>query len=277
MILSHVIVPGAFSVYRGSVLDISNTSRYSQFEFVSNVTNLYADNGDFNATFPAYGFGSLEPKDGTPALRTWSNVSGAEFDLSFELSSPVLLNGGLGFFQGADSVAYEWSMPAGKTAGWLSLDGYKVTVDAQKSLTWYDRQWGGAPGTWTWFELHIVSETGDKPDTPLSVWSYNTTSGPGGFATTRETTGAQNVLPVTSLQPSDRNYTSQESGVVYPLDWVLQLGDRTTFHISSVRPDQELHAAGGLLPTYEGYVTLTGISKNGEKLKGYGLVEMSFN
>lgn len=36
-------------------------------------------------------------------------------------------------------------MPDGKTTGWLAFNGSTITVDTEKSLTWYDRQWAGAP------------------------------------------------------------------------------------------------------------------------------------
>jgi hypothetical protein len=102
-------------------------------------------------------------------MRTWSSISGAEFDLSFELSSPALLNGGLGSFQGGRSIVNEWSMPAGRTTGWLSLNRTKVTVNTQKSLTWYDRQFNGAPPGWSWFQLHVDSGTAGEDVTPISI------------------------------------------------------------------------------------------------------------
>ena len=42
-------------------------------------------------------------------------------------------------------ISIGWSMPAGKTTGSLDFNGSKVIVDTEKSLTWYDRQWAGAP------------------------------------------------------------------------------------------------------------------------------------
>lgn len=107
----------------------------------------------------------------------------------------------------------------------------------------------------------------------MSIWCYDTPSGLGGLATIRNAAGVQDVVPVASLQPSNRTYTSQATGAVYPLDWVLQLTDGTNFSISSVRPDREMYAAGGVLPIYEGYVTVTGVYKNSQKFEGYGLVE----
>ena len=59
------------------------------------------------------------------------------------------------------------------------------------------------------------------------------------------------------LSLSDRTFTSQATGLTYPLDWVLSLTDGTHLAILSVGTE-ELHAANGTLPTYEGYIIVTG-------------------
>ncbi|KAM6508361.1 hypothetical protein FALCPG4_018230 [Fusarium falciforme] len=277
LIVSHVLTGQKItpSLYRGSLLDITNPSRYGRFEIFSNVSGVYSDTGDFNASYPDYGFGSIG-SEGAPVLRTWSSVAGAEFNLTFELSSPVLLNGGLGSFRGAgNATAKEWGSPACKTNGWLSIDGSKVTVDTERSLTWYDRQWDGAPASWTWFELHIESETPGESALPFSIWVWkDTPDGSGGLATTRSAGGVQNVIPVKSLETSGRTFTSPATDIVYDLDWTLKLADGTVFRVSSVREDQELYAESGLFATYEGFVTVTGVDKDGRKIGGYGLVEI---
>jgi kievitone hydratase len=60
------------------------------------------------------------------------------------------------------------------------------------------------------------------------------------------------------LSLSERTFTSQATGLTYPLDWVLSLADVTHLANFEVGTDQELHAANGTLPTYEGYITVTG-------------------
>ncbi|KAH7118070.1 hypothetical protein B0J13DRAFT_513959 [Dactylonectria estremocensis] len=276
MIVSHVLAgqPISPSLYRGSVLDISNTSRYARFEIFSDISNVYSATGDLNATYSDYGFSSIS-SDKSPAMRTWSSISGSEFDLTFDLSSPALLNGGLGSFPAANSTAYEWSMPAGKTKGWLQIDGKKVSVDTKRSVTWYDRQWSGAPASWTWFQLHIEGDEPGVPETPYSIWAWpRTTSGSEGISTSRDARGVQSVAPVASVKTSDRIFTSPASGVEYALDWTVKLADGTQFSVSSVRDDQELYADGGQFATWEGFVKVTGRHKDGRKFKGYGLVEI---
>ncbi|KAH7127279.1 hypothetical protein EDB81DRAFT_889084 [Dactylonectria macrodidyma] len=221
--------------------------------FWSAGTSMYRD-GVLNATFDDYGFVSV----GDDALRTWSTVAGAEFDLSIELSSPALLNGGIGAFE-IDSTLYQWSLPAGKTTGCILVDGSNVTVNARKSLTWYDRQFNGGPPDWTWFQLHLDTRKAGAAVVAVSVWVWNDSdTGFKGIASIREEPGIQKVVPVKSLEPSERTYTSQASGAVYSLDWVLTLVDGSKLQISSVRDDQELHAEGGVFPAYTGYITAEG-------------------
>ncbi|KAK3387371.1 hypothetical protein B0H63DRAFT_500682 [Podospora didyma] len=282
LVISNVIAANSFglgnsTLYRASILDITDPSQYSQFSVISDKPDVFSDDGNFNATFAEYGFASTPPINGVPGMRTWSNASGAKFDVSFELSSPVLLNGGLGYFPGSDSTVYEWSLPAGKTTGWLQVNGSKVRVDSTRSRTWYDRQWTGFPPTWTWFALHIESGIPGVTDIPMSIWTWkDAASNLAGVATIRDAPGINRVVPLASLQPSNRTYTSNATTAVYPLDWVLRLADGTNLTISSTREDQELFVQDGALPfpAYEGYVTATGTYKGCRKVTGYGVVEV---
>lgn len=98
MIISHAMIGMPFteiapSMYRASILDITDPTIYTRFEIFSDVDSTYLDDGTLNATFPDYGSGTL---NACQAIHTWSSVSGSEFDLTFEFTSPALLNGDLG-------------------------------------------------------------------------------------------------------------------------------------------------------------------------------------
>ncbi|KAH8656332.1 hypothetical protein BGZ61DRAFT_541011 [Ilyonectria robusta] len=288
LVLSHVMAPLPFwpkekTVYRASILDITDPSRYKMFEFFAHDPKAFASSGSLDAQYADYGFRATNPKDPLSDIRTWSSVPGAEFDLTFSLSSPAILNGGLGHFQGFTGplpnappgpvpAVNQWSMPAGKVvSGHIVIDGAKVTVDADKSLTWYDRQWGVAPFDWTWFQLHLNSGT---TDIPMSVWWWKAKDGVKGFATIREDGGIQKVVPIVSLEPSNRTYTSKLSGNVYPLDWTLVMVDGTKLELSSVREDQELVSPEGEFPAYGGYIEVKGIYGGRQPVTGYGVVEV---
>uniref|UniRef100_L2FT70 Kievitone hydratase n=1 Tax=Colletotrichum fructicola (strain Nara gc5) TaxID=1213859 RepID=L2FT70_COLFN len=243
LVLSHLLP--SIAIYRASILDITDPTYYAQYQVLTSPISPFSPSGVFNTSFPDYGFGSTSITDGISELRTWS-------------ARPE------------DG----WSMPAGLTRGWIAVNGTRLAVDPARSLTWYDRQWGGAPPGWSWFELHLENPDQTAYDVPMSVWVWEEAGAAAGLATIRDGRDVQKVVPVTSLVPSNRTYTSHSSGAVYPLDWTLELGDATRLCISSVRPDQEMVAEGGLLPTYEGYVTVSGVYQGNQTVEGYGLVEL---
>ncbi|KAF4336788.1 hydroxyneurosporene synthase [Fusarium beomiforme] len=278
-ILAQVMdqLPGSSPTsYRGSILDITDTSQYTQFGFLSNVSTVFPEHGIFNASFPNFGFGVTSETDPLAPMRFWSAVPGATFDITFELSAPVLLNGGLGDFTADNSdLVREWSMPAGKTTGSLSIGGKKVSIDSDKSFTWYDRQWDGAPSSWTWFELHVLQES-QPAFTPMSVWVYSFRGNiTGSFATVRSQHGTQQVVPVTKFEPSSRVYKSTATNTTYPLDWTLGLADGSEIFLSSVRGDQEIITTDSSIFGYEGYIKGHGTLQGKIGAQVFGLVEMN--
>ncbi|KAF4772803.1 hypothetical protein HER10_EVM0006832 [Colletotrichum scovillei] len=273
LVISHSVMglPNETTMYRGSIIDITDSSRHAQFTVVSPVPSVWADNGDYNASYPDFEFASLNQS----FMRTLSRYDGAEFDITFELSAPALLYGGLGIFQVGNYSTYDWVMPSGRTNGWVSLGGVNVTIDPEKSLTWYDRQWGKAPQWWTWFQLHVPNEEPGCPDTLYSILVWDSTpDGTGAFATVKLGASTQ-TISVQSIIPGHRNWTSPYTGYAYAMNWYVKLADGTEFDISTIRDDQELHSdGGGAFATYEGLVTAKGNSRNGRRIGGYGVIEM---
>lgn len=255
-------------MYRAAVVDVTGASQFNQFERLVDLSSPWSADGYFDITLPEYGFG-LTGLYNDSQMRTYSTVPNVEFDLTFNLSAPLLFNGGVGTWQAGNETVNQWSIPAGETTGWLKFNGNKLEVDTKRSITWYDRQWGGGPPFWTWFELHL--ETGRPGDdlTAVSVWYWDTVeAGKGAIATARDAQGVQKVVPVISLIPSNRTYTSPSSNATYNLDWQLLLADGTDLSISCIKEDQELFAVGGMYPTYEGYISVNGT------YDGYGVVEI---
>lgn len=288
MLLSHILIQTDLGFYRASVIDITDPSYYQQFtHLVNQSSTIYSADSDesYNFTLSDYGFGSTSATDPLSQFRTWSTVPEVEFDLTFNTSAPMLLNGGLGSFPFAGSTTYEWSMPAGQTTGSLTVNGETVSIDTSSSLTWYDRQWPSGSTTsgvaasaavnWTWFELHLETGNQETPDVTMSVWTTeDSASGNKQFATVREAPGLHEVQMVSCVVSSNRTYVSNSTGAVYPLDWTLDFVDGTKLSISSIRPDQELHTDDGQNPTYEGVVTVQGSYKGSPKVTGYGVVEI---
>jgi hypothetical protein len=277
MILSHVLATGAYSIYRGSIYDITEPD-FVQFTTTTTDSGLLdnSQNGGFNITTNDFFFGSSLPGNATEQLRTASTNSDVQFDITFDLSAPVIFNtGNGGLFQFGIDQTGEWSMPAGSTTGSLVHKGKTISIDTDHSFTWYDRQWNiGAPASlnWTWFQLHVSSHHLESPRL-LSIWSYDSNDvGHRQWATTQSTPGVSNVMPVKTYEPFGPNWVSPNSNNTYSQSWEIVLQDNTRLTVKSTHEDQELRS--DTFVTYEGFVTVTGVGPDGEPVSGYGLVEI---
>ncbi|KIW18315.1 hypothetical protein PV08_02603 [Exophiala spinifera] len=155
--------------YRASVLPLSRPEDYSSF-IVSTNESALAAGSQLKVTVDGNGFQGLT-EDNVSQMRTYSNHDKVTFDITYNATSPALVDAAVGLFTFGTGVSYEWGLPNCYTEGALLVDGSSVTIDPANSFTWYDRQWNnGIPstGNWTWFELHIP-HTGYR----LSVWAVD--------------------------------------------------------------------------------------------------------
>ncbi|KAB8212025.1 hypothetical protein BDV34DRAFT_219238 [Aspergillus parasiticus] len=278
MVLSHVLATDAYGLYRGAIYDITEPA-YQQFsEMTTQNLTANSQDGKFNIRTDDFFFCSALANSSITKLRTVSNRTDLQFDLTYELTAPVLFNAGLGgLFQFGPDQTGEWSMPAGKTSGSLVFNGKKVTVDKKRSQTWYDRQWnvGSAPTslTWTWFQLHINNGESDEMEL-ASVWMYDSdVKGHRQWATTQSKAGINIVQPVPTVEPFGSSWTSPHTNATYDQAWTIVLQDNTTLMVKTTYEDQELWAASGFA-TYEGFVTVNGTDADGKCVTGFGLVEI---
>ncbi|KKK21771.1 hypothetical protein ARAM_001704 [Aspergillus rambellii] len=282
-IVSHVAASGV-GFYRYSILGITEPSFYESYAVLGSEADPISNHvRDSNITLPTYGFLALNASNPLQAMQTYS-THGAIFNVTFQFSSPILIDGGTGTFTWGPYQTYEWAMPAGITSGTLVVNGTELTIDPRNSLTWYDRQLvfnvtAHVPlQNWTWFEVHI-----DQPAAAgsrvMSIWIWDYGNQPRAqFATIRNSPGVHEVMPLTEFTPGGPTWTSSCSNITYPQSWRVALLDGTTFHIASLRAEQELcDPAAPLSPAYEGYMTFTGTEADGKPMEGYGLVEISRN
>lgn len=277
LIVSHLLATPTFSVYRGSIYDITEPEFY-QFTETSVNTSLLDNNqgGAFNVSTADYYFGSTCPGNATKQLRTASTRSDVQYDITFDLSAPVIFNLGIGgYFQFGQDQTAEWSMPAGRTSGTLVRNGTTITIDPEQSLTWYDRQWNFGAATsfnWTWFELHL-NDSSHKQPKKMSVWAYDDkVVGHRQWATIQPEAGINTVLPIVTFQPFGNPWTSPHTNNTYYQNWNVVLQDGTNLTIHSASNDQELYSSS--FASYEGFITVSGTGPSGDMITGYGLVEI---
>jgi hypothetical protein len=268
-------IPGALPIYRASLLDITDPSYYHNFLRVAepNAT-FWAENGDFQAVFPGYGMETTSA-DPLHAIRTYNSLEGIDFDLTFNLTSPVLLHAGLGTYWVGGGLGHEWSVPRAATQGWLKVRGEIVNIVPEKSSTWYDRQWGALSDGFQWLMLHFEeSEWLDM--SILCIWDWtDAVNGAKSFGTTRHSkTGHDSVIPVSVTESSINVWTSPDTGLVYPQEWVVNI-DGIEIFVKSPRPDQviETDPSTGFPSQFSGYVEVVAKKPGYPLVRGYGAVD----
>ncbi|KAE8334488.1 Kievitone hydratase [Aspergillus arachidicola] len=275
LVISHIFVSmDNSSYYRASTLSLDEPWDYNSYITYGNGSALRADS-HLKATVKNNGFEGLSD-DNIAQMRTFSNDDTITFDLTYNATTSAIVDGAVGLFAFGNGFTYEWGLPNCYTEGTINIYGKQLTVDPTKSFTWYDRQWNnGVPttGNWTWFQLHIPNSR-DK----LSIWAVDNNDPEQAFrfATIRTEDGSQNVVPSNFTPDYTRQWHSDVTDTLYPLDWTITVGDYGMFRVSSAVDNQEIAGNTAFTTAYEGFVTFTG-EYAGEAVDGFGVVEVLFS
>ncbi|KAL4751152.1 hypothetical protein BDW72DRAFT_212921 [Aspergillus terricola var. indicus] len=276
---SGLLASEAVSAYGASLLDLKTFQRHA---FFNPATFTNANLESFNFTTQDYELRGLTPDN--LAMKLFSNVPGASFDLTLHATSPAAYYYGTGVYRYVNDTMYNWVFPASKTSGSITLprrsgDGFKqIELDPAASLTWYDRVWGGAElrrGNSTFFVLYVDNSdlilwmnVVESIDPPFRSRSVN-------IRARGENWHHMHAIDVFEPNP-DAVWTSPQTGRTYPQEWRLGIEGRGELHIKSVVGDQELAAAGNAgMGNYMGFSTFEGVL-DGEDVTGFGVSELRF-
>jgi predicted secreted hydrolase len=162
------------------------------------------------------------------------------------------------------------------TSGTLSFQGKRLEVEG---LSWMDHEFSTAPlepgiSGWYWFSLQLDN------DTELMLFLLNLEAGgyhPASSATLVAADGRTTAVAFESIRANVlRNWTSPQTGTVYPLGWRLRLTE-TGLDLTIQTPvdAQEMITTHSTGVTYwEGSVTVEG--RHGpQKVKGRGYMELT--
>ena len=281
-VASHVMsyasdIPGAKPVRKAGILDITDPSYYLNFvRTASSDISFWGKDGEFRAVFEGFGMESTSATDPLHGIRTYCSSDGIEYDLTFNFTSPVLLNAALGSYLVGGELGFEWSLPRGATQGWVKVNGEVVEAVPEKSFTWYDRQWGSLQDSFTWMMLHL--EEADWLDVSLiCLWDWkDVVNGEKKFATIRSSkTGLDSVVPLSLTTSSANEWISPDTGLVYPQEWVALLDDLEIL-VTTPRPDQVFEAGldTGFPSQLSGYVDVIAQKAGHAPVKGYGAIDL---
>lgn len=203
--------------------------------------------------------------------RTSIVASDFAVELEFRATQPPILQGEQGFSQkGPDpkSASYYYSLPQLQTSGELRMNGERYPV---RGIAWFDHEWSSrlldeAAVGWDWIGLNL--------DDGSAVAAAQIRDPSGGEHWAAGTWRAPARSRIRSFGPdeiewlSGRRWRSPRTGIEYPIEWRVRLGDRTL----SLRPlmdDQENDTRGSTGSIYwEGAVRV--LDENGARVgKGY--------
>lgn len=204
-----------------------------------------------------------------------AEVRAADFAYALDLlpDAPPVLNGRGGFSAKAPDprhASYYYSRPQLKVSGSVTLDGRPQPVSGQ---AWLDHEWSsellpeGAQG-WDWVGLNL--------DDGSALMAFRMRGKDGGAlwsaATSRPAVGAARVLaPDAVAFVALREWRSARTGIRYPVEWRLRVGQRH-FHLQPLLDDQELDGARSTGAVYwEGAVRIS----EGAREVGRGYLEMT--
>jgi predicted secreted hydrolase len=204
-----------------------------------------------------------------PGYRTRIASDEFSFDLRFDPTQPVMLQGDRGFSRkglAKPAASYYYSEPQMRVSGQVVSGRRRVDVTG---VAWLDHEWSsellvsGAVG-WDWVGANLDDGSAlmafrIRDAAGQSVWASATFRAPGGEPRT---------LPPEAVRFTPRrSWKSPRTGTSYPVVMELTL-DGKTWRLDPMMDDQELDARASTGTLYwEGAVRVTG--PNGETGRGY--------
>lgn len=203
-----------------------------------------------------------------------ANTNDLQLDLKLQPQAPPLLQGDRGFSQkgpNPGSASYYYSLPQLAVTGHVSIDGAEQAV---RGVAWFDHEWSGAivderARGWDWIGLNL--DDGGA----LMMFQMRGPQDSELWAAAKwrpaNSTAAISYKPDAVEWKPLRHWRSSRTGVRYPVEWQVTVGDR----VLTLRPlmdDQENDASGSTGTIYwEGAVR----AFENDKPVGRGYLEMT--
>lgn len=190
--------------------------------------------------------------------------------LNLQASSPPVLQGDHGLSRkGPGQASYYYSIPRLTTAGTVQVG---EAVYAVEGLAWMDREWSTSvlsPGVvgWDWMSLHLFDGRDvmafrlRRADGERDPYDHGLLS----------TQGQRRVLHSADFSLEPIRYWRDQSGVLWPVSWLLTLHDGSdVFEVRALVDDQIM--SHGLV-YWEGLVEV--VDRSQATIAGYGYLELT--
>jgi hypothetical protein len=242
LLAQAVVLPTNEITIRTSLLDVGNPEIYWQS---SSTVPLQGNTTSMNGRLSIKGKGfelSSNSDDNLASMVSGGSTDHYKYNLTVKASSRVILNAGTGLFNWGKSNTTQWSLPSGQTSGTLSIGDSLYQVNGERSLTWYDRQYGGSgpDSGFTWFGVQFPGS-----NVKASIWHTDNEDPeqPLRFATVRTNYGLSIVRFNATADPNEV-WTSPTTNTTYQTKWFLDFDNGDFLEVTSVRKDQEIPAEG---------------------------------
>jgi predicted secreted hydrolase len=208
----------------------------------------------------------------TPSgMQLSASAKGAALELTLgDRDTPLVLEGKDGRFEDPPHLFY--TLPRVTAVGTLTLDGERLEVHGE---AWVKHEWGflytDAVAGWVWFGVQLDDGTElqvglikDRQWQPMG----------GSFAELIDAQGVAERLELTQVGvvQTGETWTSERSGLTWPVHWRLELpGRRGSLELSTTVPQQELFAFP--MPIWAGSLEVHG-TVDGHAVRGSAMAEV---
>jgi len=150
------------------------------------------------------------------------------FNLTLKTRGPNLYQGGTGAYIWGSDIAYAFDNPEAYTTGsFTTPQGEHVNIVPEKSITWFDVQWGPGYAGYGWYSFVMLLDNGVKIATqtakPLPDGSFNS------IATFSYPDGHQEVYGIDPVTIASNPWVSNWTNITYYYDYEITVPLKGTF------------------------------------------------
>jgi len=206
-----------------------------------------------------------------------STLPEAPFNLSFIPRGPNLYQGGSGEFIWGTDVAYCVDATETEVHGTITVGGKVVQVVPEKSMSWFDLQWGPGYASQGWHAFVILLDNGVKLQATVT---HNTPLyKQGSFTTIGYPDGHQEVWAVDNSTYPTNPWVSPQSNITYYSNYILKIPGKGILYADLPVKGGETAPVVGSTPAntiadtfawYRGEL-------DGKLVKGWGIMELREN
>ncbi|KAH8800908.1 hypothetical protein F5884DRAFT_685550, partial [Xylogone sp. PMI_703] len=206
----HTIKVSLLDINEGKYLGISQAP----------TTGVLISKDTLDLIYPGLHIYSTSP-DFISNMTQISTIDGVEFNLTSVAQGPNFYDAGSGVFNWGNAQTTEWAVPEGRMTGTITIDGNEVTIIPEKSMSWFDRQFGVGFGSSGWNLWIFLLDNGVK----VTAWASKAV--PGGdsqfFTTMLFPDGHIEVYPLEEDFHPSQPFTSTVTNITYHGKYTLNI------------------------------------------------------